>query len=256
MNRIDKTLKEKDNILSIYFTAGYPHLKSTTEIIKNLVSAGTDMIEIGLPFSDPLADGETIQMSSKIALDNGMSTKILFDQLKGIRNHVNIPLIIMGYFNPIFQFGVEEFCKKCNEIGIDGLIIPDLPIDIYLTKYKPIFEKNQLQNIFLITPQTSDERIEYIDKNSTGFIYVVSSSSITGSTNKFNENSLNYFRRLEKMRLSTPKIIGFGISNNENFSIASKYSKGCIVGSAFIKYIQANGIKSIGKFIDEIKIGN
>ena len=256
MNRIDKTLKENDNILSIYFTAGYPHLKSTTEIIKNLVSAGTDMIEIGLPFSDPLADGETIQMSSKIALDNGMSTKILFDQLKGIRNHVNIPLIIMGYFNPIFQFGVEEFCKKCYEIGIDGLIIPDLPIDIYLTKYKPIFEKNQLQNIFLITPQTSDERIDYIDKNSGGFIYVVSSSSITGSTNKFNENSLNYFRRLEKMRLSTPKIIGFGISNNENFSIASKYSKGCIVGSAFIKYIQTNGIKSVGKFINEIKIGN
>ena len=256
MNRIDKTLKENDNILSIYFTAGYPHLKSTTEIIKNLVSAGTDMIEIGLPFSDPLADGETIQMSSKIALDNGMSTKILFDQLKGIRNHVNIPLIIMGYFNPIFQFGVEEFCKKCNEIGIDGLIIPDLPIDIYLTKYKPIFEKNQLQNIFLITPQTSDERIDYIDKNSGGFIYVVSSSSITGSTNKFNENSLNYFRRLEKMRLSTPKIIGFGISNNENFSIASKYSKGCIVGSAFIKYIQKNGLKNTHNFINQIKKGN
>ena len=253
MNRIDKTLKEKDNILSIYFTAGYPHLKSTTEIIKNLVSAGTDMIEIGLPFSDPLADGETIQMSSKIALDNGMSTKILFDQLKGIRNHVNIPLIIMGYFNPIFQFGVEEFCKKCNEIGIDGLIIPDLPIDIYLSKYKLIFEKNQLQNIFLITPQTSDERIKYIDKNSAGFIYVVSSSSITGSTNKFNENSLNYFRRLEKMRLSTPKIIGFGISNNENFSIASKYSKGCIVGSAFIKYLKSNGINSIKMFVDKIK---
>lgn len=253
MNRIDKTLKEKDNILSIYFTAGYPHLKSTTEIIKNLVSAGTDMIEIGLPFSDPLADGETIQMSSKIALDNGMSTKILFDQLKGIRNHVNIPLIIMGYFNPIFQFGVEEFCKKCNEIGIDGLIIPDLPIDIYFSKYKLIFEKNQLQNIFLITPQTSDERIDYIDKNSGGFIYVVSSSSITGSTNKFNENSLNYFRRLEKMRLSTPKIIGFGISNNENFSIASKYSKGCIVGSAFIKYLKINGINSIKMFVDEIK---
>ena len=253
MNRIDKTLKEKDNILSIYFTAGYPHLKSTTEIIKNLVSAGTDMIEIGLPFSDPLADGETIQMSSKIALENGMSTKILFDQLNGIRNNVNIPLIIMGYFNPIFQFGVEEFCKKCNEIGIDGLIIPDLPIDIYLSKYKLIFEKNQLQNIFLITPQTSDERIDYIDKNSGGFIYVVSSSSITGSTNKFNENSLNYFRRLEKMRLSTPKIIGFGISNNENFSIASKYSKGCIVGSAFIKYLEINGINSIKMFVDEIK---
>ena len=256
MNRISKTLKEKDNILSIYFTAGFPELNSTIEIIKNLVSAGTDMIEIGLPFSDPLADGKTIQMSSKIALDNGISTNILFDQLKEIRNHVNIPLIIMGYFNPIFQFGVEEFCKKCNEIGIDGLIIPDLPIDIYLSDYKRIFEKNHLQNIFLITPQTTKKRIEYIDKNSDGFLYVVSSSSITGSTNKFDKNSINYFRELEKMNLTTPKIIGFGISNNENFSIASKYSKGCIVGSAFIKYIYANGVKSIVKFIDEIKTEN
>lgn len=256
MNRISKTLKEKDNILSIYFTAGFPELNSTIEIIKNLVSAGVDMIEIGLPFSDPLADGKTIQMSSKIALDNGISTNILFDQLKEIRNHVNIPLIIMGYFNPIFQFGVEEFCKKCNEIGIDGLIIPDLPIDIYLSDYKRIFVKNQLQNIFLITPQTSKKRIEYIDKNSDGFLYVVSSSSITGSTNKFDKNSINYFRELEKMNLTTPKIIGFGISNNENFSIASKYSKGCIVGSAFIKYIHANGIESIVKFMDEIKTEN
>ena len=256
MNRISKTLKEKDNILSIYFTAGFPELNSTAEIIKNLVSAGTDMIEIGLPFSDPLADGKTIQMSSKIALDNGISTNILFEQLKEIRDHVDIPLIIMGYFNPIFQFGVEEFCKKCNETGIDGLIIPDLPINIYLSDYKRIFEKNQLQNIFLITPQTSKKRIEYIDKNSDGFLYVVSSSSITGSTNKFDKNSINYFRELEKMNLTTPKIIGFGISNNENFYIASKYSKGCIVGSAFIKYIQANGIKSVGKFIDEIKTEN
>ena len=256
MNRISKTLKEKDNILSIYFTAGFPELNSTAEIIKNLVSAGTDMIEIGLPFSDPLADGKTIQMSSKIALDNGISTNILFEQLKEIRDHVDIPLIIMGYFNPIFQFGVEEFCKKCNETGIDGLIIPDLPINIYLSDYKRIFEKNQLQNIFLITPQTSKKRIEYIDKNSDGFLYVVSSSSITGSTNKFDKKSIDYFRELEKMNLTTPKIIGFGISNNENFSIASKYSKGCIVGSAFIKYIHAYGVKSIVKFMDEIKTEN
>ena len=256
MNRISKTLKEKDNILSIYFTAGFPEINSTNEIIKNLVSAGVDMIEIGLPFSDPLADGETIQMSSKIALDNGISTNILFEQLKEIRNHINIPLIIMGYFNPIFQFGVEDFCKKCNEIGIDGLIIPDLPIDIYLSNYKRIFEKNRLQNIFLITPQTSNKRIEYIDKNSDGFLYVVSSSSITGSTNKFDERSINYFKKLEKMNLSTPKIIGFGISNNENFSVASKYSKGCIVGSAFIKYIQKNGLKNIHNFINQIKKGN
>ena len=162
----------------------------------------------------------------------------------------------MGYFNPIFQFGVEEFCKKCNEIGIDGLIIPDLPIDIYLSNYKRIFEKNQLQNIFLITPQTSKKRIEYIDKNSDGFLYVVSSSSITGSTNKFDESSINYFKKLEKMNLSTPKIIGFGISDNENFTTASKYSKGCIVGSAFIKYIQKNGLKNIHNFINQIKIEN
>ena len=256
MNRINQKLKEDKKLLSIYFTAGYPNINDTVNIIKDLENSGVDMIEIGLPFSDPLADGETIQMSSKIALDNGISTNILFEQLKEIRNHINIPLIIMGYFNPIFQFGVEEFCKKCNEIGIDGLIIPDLPIDIYLSNYKRIFEKNQLQNIFLITPQTSNKRIEYIDKNSDGFLYVVSSSSITGSTNKFDESSINYFKKLEKMNLSTPKIIGFGISNNENFSIACKYSKGCIVGSAFIKYIHANGIKSIVKFMDEIKTEN
>ena len=256
MNRIDKKLKEEGKLLSIYFTAGYPNLDDTVDIIFKLQESGVDMIEIGLPFSDPLADGPTIQDSSTKAIKNGMNTNVLFDQLKGIRDKVSIPLIIMGYFNPILQFGVEKFCKKCNEIGIDGLIIPDLPIDIYLLDYKRIFEKNQLQNIFLITPQTSNERIEYIDKNSAGFIYVVSSSSITGSTNKFNENSLNYFRRLENMRLSTPKIIGFGISNNENFSIASKYSKGCIVGSAFIKYLQNNGINSIKMFVDEIKNAN
>ena len=256
MNRIDKKLKEEGKLLSIYFTAGYPSLNDTVDIIFKLQESGVDMIEIGLPFSDPLADGPTIQDSSTKAIKNGMNTNVLFDQLKGIRDKVSIPLIIMGYFNPILQYGVENFCKKCNEIGIDGLIIPDLPIDIYLSDYKRIFEKNQLQNIFLITPQTSKKRIEYIDKNSDGFLYVVSSSSITGSTNKFDKNSINYFRELEKMNLTTPKIIGFGISNNENFSIACKYSKGCIVGSAFIKYIHANGIKSIVKFMDEIKTEN
>ena len=256
MNRIDKTLREKDNILSIYFTAGFPELDSTTEIIESLESAGADMIEIGLPFSDPLADGQTIQISSKNALDNGMSTKILFKQLKDIRYHVNLPLIIMGYFNPIFQFGVEDFCKKCNEIGIDGLIIPDLPIDIYLSDYKRIFEKYKLYNMFLITPQTSQKRIEYIDKNSNGFIYVVSSSSITGSTNNFDTRSIDYFKRLQKMKLSTPKIIGFGISNYENFSKAIQYSQGCIIGSAFIKNIQNHGIESIDKFVKNIKYRN
>ena len=253
MNRIIKCLKEKDNILSIYFTAGYPKLENTSKIIKTLNRSGVDMIEIGLPFSDPLSDGKTIQMSSKIALENGMNTNLLFEQLKDIREEVNIPLIIMGYLNPIFQFGLESFCEKCMSVGIDGLIIPDLPIDIYLNDYKEIFQKFNLLNNFLVTPQTKTSRIRYIDKHSEGFIYVVSSSSITGSTKKFDRESIDYFNKLENMNLSSPRIIGFGISNNENFSIASRYSKGCIVGSAFIKNIEKNGLESINNFIREIK---
>ena len=179
MNRIDKKLEEEGKLLSIYFTAGYPNLNDTKDIIIRLQESGVDMIEIGLPFSDPLADGPTIQDSSTIAIKNGMNTNILFDQLKGIRDEVSIPLIIMGYFNPMLQYGVEAFCKKCNEIGIDGLIIPDLPIDYYEENYKALFEENKLYNMFLIPPQTSDKRIRKIDSISNGFIYMVSSSSIT-----------------------------------------------------------------------------
>lgn len=253
MNRIIKCLKEKNNILSIYFTAGYPKLESTSKIIKTLMKSGVDMIEIGLPFSDPLSDGKTIQMSSKIALENGMNTNLLFEQLKDIREEVNIPLIIMGYLNPIFQYGLKSFCEKCMRVGIDGLIIPDLPIDIYLKDYIGIFKKFNLLNNFLVTPQTKTNRIRYIDKHSEGFIYVVSSSSITGSTKKFDGESIDYFNKLENMNLSSPRIIGFGISNNENFSIASRYSKGCIIGSAFIKNIEKNGLESINNFIREIR---
>ena len=253
MNRIDKKLKEERKLLSIYFTAGFPNLNDTADIIIKLQESGVDMIEIGLPFSDPLADGPTIQDSSMSAINNGMNTDILFNQLKDIRDRVSIPLIIMGYFNPILQYGVEKFCKKCNEIGIDGLIIPDLPIDYYLENYKSIFEQNKLYNMFLIAPQTSDERIRKIDSISKGFIYMVSSSSITGSKNSFSSEQINYFERIEKMNLNTPRIIGFGVGNKETFNATVNYSKGAIIGSAFIKNLHENGIDSIDSFIKSIR---
>ena len=184
MNRIISKIQGDKKILSIYFSAGFPALNDTVKIIQDLEKNGVDMIEIGLPFSDPLADGETIQRSSTAALENGMTTNLLFEQLKNIRESVKIPLIIMGYFNPIYQFGVENFCKKCQEIGIDGLIIPDLPVEVYAEEYKTIFEKYGIINVFLITPQTPDERIKHIDSVSNGFIYMVSSASVTGRDRK------------------------------------------------------------------------
>jgi len=193
MNRINQKLQEDKKLLSIYFTAGYPNIDDTLSIIENLESNGVDMIEIGLPFSDPLADGPTIQASSTQALKNGMTTELLFNQLKDIRKSVTIPLIIMGYFNPMLQYGVEAFCKKCQEIGIDGLIIPDLPVDVYHDEYKATFERYGLINVFLITPQTSDERIRYIDSISNGFIYMVSSASTTGAKTGFGEEQTSLF---------------------------------------------------------------
>lgn len=252
MNRINQKLKENKKLLSIYFTAGYPALDDTVTIIQQLENCGVDMIEIGLPFSDPLADGPTIQASSTRALKNGMTTTLLFDQLKNVRKTVTIPLIIMGYFNPILQFGVEAFCKKCNEIGIDGLIIPDLPVDVYNENYKSIFEKYGLINVFLITPQTSAERINYIDSISKGFIYMVSSASVTGNQSGFGHEQTSYFKRINEMNLHNPQIVGFGISNNETFMQATKYAKGAIIGSAFIKYISENGINDISGFIRTI----
>ncbi|MBT5393120.1 MAG: tryptophan synthase subunit alpha [Flavobacteriaceae bacterium] len=253
MNRINKVLKEKKNILSIYFTAGYPNINDTEEIITKLSECDVDMIEIGLPFSDPLADGPTIQESSTIALNNGMNSIKLFDQLKEIRKKTDIPLIIMGYFNPILQFGVEEFCKKCNTVGIDGLIIPDLPVEIFEKDYKYIFDENNLLNMFLITPQTSDERIRFIDKVSKGFIYMVSSFSITGAVNSFDENQKKYFKRINSMDLKSELLIGFGISNNKTFFDAIKNSRGAIIGSAFIKFIKNNGKENVNDFINLIR---
>jgi tryptophan synthase alpha chain len=253
MNRIQQKLQENKKLLSIYFTAGYPSLNDTAAIIQNLEKSSVDMIEIGLPFSDPLADGPTIQASSTQALKNGMTTEILFNQLKDIRKTVEIPLIIMGYFNPMLQYGVEAFCKKCQEIGIDGLIIPDLPVDVYKDDHQKTFEKYGLINVFLITPQTSNERIHFIDSISNGFIYMVSSSSVTGSQSGFGDDQKHYFERISNMDLKNPQIVGFGINNNATFNQATKHAKGAIIGSAFIKFLTNNSAGEIDKFIKSIR---
>lgn len=249
MNRIQTKLNEDKKLLSIYFSAGFPALNDTVDIIKNLEKSGVDMIEIGLPFSDPLADGPTIQESSTKALKNGMHTALLFEQLKDIRKEVTIPLILMGYFNPMLQYGVEAFCKKCHEIGIDGFIIPDLPAQVYHEEYKSIFDRYGLLNIFLITPQTSDERIRFMDSISEGFIYMVSSASTTGAQSGFGAVQQNYFKRIADLNLKNPQIVGFGISNHETFAQATTHAKGAIIGSAFIKHIEANGVDKINEFV-------
>lgn len=252
MNRILQKLQENKKLLSIYFSAGYPSLNDTVEIIQELENSGVDMIEIGLPFSDPLADGSTIQHSSTVALQNGMNTNLLFKQLENIRNTVKIPLLIMGYFNPILQFGVENFCRKCAAIGIDGLIIPDLPVDIYAQQYQTLFEQYGLLNIFLITPQTSNERIRYIDSVSKGFIYMVSSTGVTGNKKDFGTIQLQYFKRIAEMKLKNPQIVGFGINDKTTFQLATADAKGAIIGSAFINHLTKYGVDFISKFISSI----
>jgi tryptophan synthase alpha chain len=256
MNRIDKLFKEKKtNILSVYFTAGYPTLDSTVNIIRALEAAGADMIEIGMPFSDPMADGPVIQHSNEKALKNGMNLKLLFSQLYNIRNDVKIPIVLMGYLNPVLQFGVENFCIKSMETGIDGIILPDLPPLYYLNEYKPVFEKHSLYNILLISPQSSSERISEIDKISRGFVYMVSSSSVTGISGNFTNDQLLYFKRVNEMNLNNPRLIGFGISNHETFLNSGKYANGGIIGSAFVNVLGKEGdiIKNINQFVKEIK---
>ena len=256
MNRIDKLFREKkNNMLSIYFTAGYPNLDSTVGIIRTLAEVGADMIEIGMPFSDPMADGPVIQRSNEKALQNGMNLKLLFKQLKNIRNEVKIPLLLMGYLNPVMQFGVGNFCRKCFETGIDGVILPDLPPVIYTEEYRSIFDKYNLYNILLISPQSSTGRISAIDKISRGFIYMVSSSSVTGTKGSFSDDQMIYFRRVSEMNLKNPCLIGFGISNRETFLNAGKYAGGGIIGSAFVKILgqEGNVAENISEFIKEIK---
>ena len=253
MNRINKTLNQDKKLLSIYFTAGFPQLEDTVPILEQLQEAGVDMIELGLPFSDPLADGPTIQESSTQALRNGMTTDKLFTQLEGIRERIHVPLIVMGYFNPMMQYGVERFCKRCQEVGIDGLIIPDLPADVYHEQYQSLFQQYGLLNMFLITPQTPDERIRYIDQVSEGFIYMVSSAATTGAQGSFGDTQQHYFQRIADMKLQSKLLVGFGISNEETYQAAIANSQGAIIGSAFIKYLEANGNQSVEEFVKTIR---
>ena len=253
MNRIDQTFQEKQKLLSIYFSAGHPELEDTVPILEALQDSGVDIVEIGLPFSDPLADGPTIQESSTRALRNGMTTEKLFDQLENIRERIHIPLVLMGYFNPILQFGIERFCEKCQAIGIDGLIIPDLPVNLYHENYKVLFDQYNLYNMFLITPQTPEERIRYIDSVSSGFIYMVSSASVTGAQSTFGNSQEDYFRRISEMQLRTPQMVGFGISNAETYRAATQHSRGAIIGSAFINFLEKEGVTVIPDFIKGIR---
>jgi tryptophan synthase alpha chain len=238
MNRIDTLFRTKQkNILSVYFTAGYPNLNDTTAVIRALEAQGADLVEIGIPFSDPMADGATIQQSGTVALRNGMSLKVLFEQLKEIRPSVRIPLIAMGYLNPVLQYGIENFCRSCAETGIDGMIIPDLPLADYLRDFKPVLEKYGLHGIQLITPETSEERVRQIDAATGGFIYMVSTASTTGAKDSFDEATVGYFRRTGAMGLRNPRLVGFGISNRATFAAACEHAAGAIIGSAFVRLL-------------------
>jgi len=254
MNRITELFNnKKSRILNIYCTAGYPLLNSTLEIMKALQENGADMIELGMPYSDPLADGPVIQASSAKAIENGMTINKLFTDLKDFRKDIHVPVILMGYMNPALQFGFEKFCAKAAEAGIDGLILPDLPMYEYETEFGEIINRYGLKFIFLVTPETSDERINMLDRLSTGFLYAVSSSSTTGNE-KSMEQQLGYFKKLQEMKLNNPVLIGFGIKNSETFNAACKYSNGAIIGTAYIKALEQNGsINSVTKnFIDGI----
>lgn len=256
MNRIHYLFNTKqDRVLSIYFTAGFPKLEDTIPVMEAIQAGGADIIEIGIPYSDPIADGPTIQDSNMVALENGMSMKKLFDQLKGFRAKIHMPVVLMGYLNPIIQFGMEEFCKKCKEVGVDGLIVPDLPMQQYLDEYKSLFDSYGLVNTFLISPQTSEKRIREIDENTDGFIYMVSSHSITGAKADISSEQIAYFERVKAMNLKNPRLIGFGISDAQTFSTASQYSNGAIIGSAFIKTVKnsQNLSKDIQDYLRSVK---
>lgn len=246
--------KHANGLLSIYFTAGYPTLDSTVQVAKALEAAGVDFLEIGFPYSDPVADGPTIQHSSEEALKNGMTLQVLFEQLRDLRKHVSIPVFLMGYVNPVIQFGVENFCKACREVGVNGTIIPDLPMYEYEELYKSTFEENGISNIFLVTPQTSEQRIRKIDKLSSSFIYLLSSNSTTGKNLEVKDQAESYFKRIQDMDLDNPFIIGFGISNQETFRKATTYANGAIVGTAFVKLLaEEDYLKKIPEFIKSLR---
>lgn len=253
MNRIDQLIQNKEGILSVYFTAGYPSLNDTLDILKNLERSGVDLVEIGIPFSDPLADGPTIQASNQQALENGMTLELLFEQLADLRKEISIPVILMGYLNSVLQYGEQRFIEQCDKIGVDGVILPDLPMDFYSEQLQPTFEANNLKNIMLVTPSSANERIKAIDQHSSGFIYAVSTHSITGT--QLQDMNAAYFQKLKDLNLNNQHLIGFGIHDQKSFENACKNGKGGIIGSAFIKHLAAHGPSqdSIEQFVKNIR---
>ena len=257
MEKLKSLLQNKKDLLSVYFTAGFPHIDSTVKVLKSLEKAGVDFVEIGMPYSDPLADGPVIQNSSTIALQNGMTLKKLFEQLAEIQGEVSIPIILMGYLNPVLKFSPEQFVEECKKNNISGLILPDLPYETYVEEFQKLFTAHGLSNIFLITPQTPEERINKLDSASTSFIYMVSSAAVTGSRDGLSAQQIEYFERINAMQLETPRIVGFGISNHETYKNVCKYANGAIVGSAFIKHLEQSGDDEEGiiQFIRDLKTG-
>ena len=252
MKKLETIFQEKKNLLSIYFTCGYPKLDDTTKVIEALEKSGVDFIEVGLPYSDPLADGPTIQDSSQKALENGVNLDIIFDQLMTIKETNKTPLVLMGYLNQMLKYGEDKFCQKVVDCGIETVILPDLPMVEFENHYKALFEKYGITNVFLITPHTSEERIRKIDAYSKAFIYVVASASITGAKGDISNNQVAYFERIKNMNLQSNLIVGFGISDKQTFTTACKYANGTIIGSAFIKNLGLNGIDKIDDFISPI----
>ena len=253
-NLLSKVFDDNNKKIVTFVTGGDPDIKTSEEIILRLIKNNIDIIEIGMPFSDPIADGPVIQDSSNVAIDNGMNLNLLFKQLEEIRNITDIPIVLMGYVNPVYQFGYKKFIKNILECDLDGLILPDLPLDDYINEFKPIFDKENLSFIPLITPNTSEERIRQIDDNSNGFIYMVSSSSITGKKSSFDDKQIQYFKDVKGLSLKNPTIIGFGISDKESFEQACKYSHGAIIGTKFIKEISNGNLReSIKDFIANIR---
>ena len=254
-NRINTLFEQKkSDILSIYFTAGYPAIDDTLTILKHLDSAGVDMVEIGMPFSDPLADGPVIQHSSEQALLNGISVATLFEQLKEMRQHIKMPIVLMGYLNPVLRYGVEAFLAKCAEVGVDGIILPDLPMDYYLSHFKPLCLKHNISNVMLISNDTSEGRVRHIDEQTDGFIYLVSSNGTTGS-NKSLEDQQTYYKHIQSLALKNPSLIGFGVRDKQTYDLTNQYSSGAIIGTAFMKHINEHGISedSIQSFIKGIR---
>lgn len=251
---IKQTINKKDkNLLSIFFTAGFPKLDDTSRIISELSYSNVDFIEVGLPYSDPLADGPTIQHSSSVALKNGMNLDVVFEQLYDIKSSNTTPLVLMGYLNQIIKYGEHKFCEKVKNCGIETLIIPDFPMIEYENHYRKLFASYGLNNVFLITPHTSEQRIKKIDQLTETFIYMVASASITGAKGGISEAQIEYFERIQSMNLKSQLVVGFGISNYNTFSTVCKYANGAIIGSAFIRHLEQYGVENISDFINKIK---